>query len=85
MQTLSPKAFEIMKVIIRGNPDGTWLDLDQLLERLTYKPSKASIHFSIRALVSRGLIEKKDPEERRDAVRRVLAPTSRGIRECRGV
>jgi DNA-binding MarR family transcriptional regulator len=84
MQVLSNKAFEVMKVVIRANPDGSWVDLDQLLERLTYKPSKQSIQFSIRALIKRGLLEKKDPEERRGASRRILAPTAKGLRECRG-
>lgn len=80
---LSPKAWEIMNVIIRGNPDGSWVDLDQLLERLSYKPSKASIQFSIRALIDRGLIERKPFEERRGQKRRVLGPTAKGLEECR--
>lgn len=84
MQTLSAKAFEIMRVVIRGNPDGSWTDLDQVLERLTYKPTKESIQFSIRALIKRGLLEKKDQEERRGATRRLLAPTAKGLKECRG-
>lgn len=80
---LSPKQWKIMDVIIRANPDGTWVDLDELLERLDYKPSKESMQFSIRALVNRGLIEKKATEFRRGAQRRVYAPTSLGYTECR--
>lgn len=80
---LSAKQWQIMDVIIRANPDGTWVDFDQLLERLDYKPSKQSMQFSIRALLGRGLIEKKPTELRRNAQRRVFAPTSKGYEECR--
>jgi len=45
------------------------VDLDQLIERTSYKPSKQSMHFSIRALVNRGFIEKGAREKRRGAVR----------------
>lgn len=83
MQALSPKAFEVVRVIMRGNPDGSWVDLDQLLERLSYKPSKQSMQFTLRALIKRGLIEKKPEELRREAYRRVLAPTAKAFRECR--
>lgn len=80
---LSAKQWEIMEVILKGNPDGTWVDLDQLIDRLTYAPKKQSIHFSTRSLVSRGLIEKKPVEHRRGQVRSILAPTSLGYEQCR--
>lgn len=83
MQALSAKAWEIIQVVMRGNSDGSWVDLDQLIERLSYKPSKQSIQFSIRCLVKRGLIEKKDTEYRRGMSRRILAPTAKAFRECR--
>jgi DNA-binding MarR family transcriptional regulator len=80
---MSPKAWEIIRVIMRGNPDGSWVDLDQLIERLSYNPSKESLQFSIRALIKRGMIERKDTEFRRGVNRRVLAPTAKALRECR--
>lgn len=80
---LSPKQWKIMDVIIQANRDGSWVDLDQLLERLDYKPSKQSMQFSIRALIGRGLIEKRPAELRRGAKRRVYAPTAQGYAECR--
>lgn len=83
MQALSAKAFEAVRIVMRGNPDGSWVDLDQLRERLSYKPSKESLQFTVRALIKRGLIEKKPEEERRGARRRILAPTAKAFRECK--
>lgn len=82
-RALSRKQWEIIDAIMRGNPDGTWLDFDQLLERMSYKPSKPSMHFSLRALINRGLIEKAPTELRRKQNRRVLAPTTLAYEKCR--
>lgn len=52
---------EMLQLIQKGNPDreeGGCIDFDQLLDRLSWEPTKASCHFSIRALVRRGLIQK---------------------------
>lgn len=82
-RSLSNKQWAIMDCIIRANPDGTWVDLDEMLERLEYGPSKQSMHFSLRALVNRGLVEKKPTELRRGQNRRVLAPTTLAYEKCR--
>lgn len=74
---LTEKQVKIMDVIIRGNPDGSWVDLDQLIERLDYKPSKDSMHFSSRALIKHGLVEKKAREVRRGQPRCIFAPTAK--------
>jgi hypothetical protein len=73
---LTSKQRQILDVIIKGNPDGTWVDLNELLERLPYETTKDSLQFSIRALQTKGLLEKKDMEMRRGQPRRVLAPTA---------
>ena len=44
---------------------GALADMDQLLERLSWTPSKESLQFSIRALIAKGLIEKAGIETRR--------------------
>lgn len=75
--TMTNKQIAIMQALIRGNPDGSFLDLDELLTALTYETTKQSLQFSIRALVKHGLIEKKGLELRRGHQRRVLAPTPR--------
>lgn len=80
---LSRKQWEIIDAIMRGNPDGTWLDFDQLLDRMSYGPSKPSMHFSLRALINRGLVENAPQELRRKQNRRVLAPTTLAYERCR--
>lgn len=74
---LSKKQKAILALIVHGNPDGP-LDLDQLIDRLTYMPTKDSMHFSIRALVEKGLVEKGELENRRGRARRTLIATPLG-------
>ena len=83
MTTLTTKQTQIMDSILRGNPDGSWMDFDELIAALPYKTTKDSMHFSIRALVKHGLIDKKPLEFRRGQERRVLAPTGRAYEVCR--
>lgn len=61
----------LLRLIERGNPDGTLIDLNQLVERAAHKPTKDSMQFSIRALIARDLIKKAGFENRRGR-RRVL-------------
>lgn len=75
------KQAEIMKVIVRGNPDGTFCDIDQIIERLSYTPSKPSFHFSLRCIIRKKLAEKEEELRFRDgAWRRVVKPTLLGYR-----
>lgn len=75
---LTQKQLELMRVIIQANPDGAATDLDQILERLKYETTKASVQFSIRALIAHGLIEKAAPEKRRGRQRVLIVPTILG-------
>lgn len=75
---LTTKQIELVHLIGKRNPDGGAIDLDQLLERLSYKPTKQSLQFSIRALIARGLIRKDAPEKRRGRTRTLLSLTSEG-------
>lgn len=72
---LTEKQLHIMSVIMKGNDDGSFVDLDQILERIPYETTKQSIQFSIRALIERQLINKKPHEKRRGRRRVVLGPT----------
>ena len=72
------KQGEIMVTILKGNPDGTALDIDQLLEALPYRTSKQSLQFSLRALIKHGMITKGEPECRRSRNRVVIASTGLG-------
>ena len=75
---LTTKQIELIRVISEGNPDGSPVDMDQILERLAYKPTKESLQFSIRALVAHGLIEKLPGEKRRGRSRRLIGITPLG-------
>lgn len=66
---LTAKQIELLQIIKNANPDGTLVDLDQLIERTTYAPSKQSMQFSVRALIARGLIKKAGQEKRRERSR----------------
>lgn len=76
---LTSKQYKILTVICEGNKNesGKWdspVDFDELLERLSYRTSKESMQFSIRALVKRGLVV-KGQERRRGALRTTFTPT----------
>lgn len=62
---LTVKQIELLHVIAAANPDASACDLDQIIERINYETTKASIQFSIRALIKHGLIEKVGSEKRR--------------------
>lgn len=51
------------------------IDIDQLLESLPYETTKASVQFSIRALIKKGMILKCECEVRRCRKRRVIKIT----------
>lgn len=75
---LTLKQIELLNTIGARNSDGGAIDLDQLIERLSYKPTKQSIQFSIRALITHGLIQKDAPEKRRGRTRTVISLTESG-------
>jgi DNA-binding MarR family transcriptional regulator len=75
---LTAKQIELLSVIGKRNEDGGATDLDQILERLSYKPTKQSLQFSIRALIAHGLIQKDAPEKRRGRTRTLISLTKQG-------
>lgn len=75
---LTVKQIELLRVIGAKNPDGAPTDLDQVLERLSYETTKASLQFSIRALIKHGLIEKGGTEKRRGRQRVLICITASG-------
>jgi hypothetical protein len=74
---LTTKQIEIMKVVA-GAPAAEPVDLDQLLERLTYATTKESLQFSLRAIERHGLIDRSMAEHRRGRLRRLVAATELG-------
>lgn len=75
---LTVKQLELLRVIGEANTDSTATDIDQILERLNYETSKESLHFSLRALVGKGLIEKSGREMRRKRNRTIVSLTALG-------
>jgi len=76
---LTDKQYKILTVLCHGNgkdENGKLIpcDLDELLERIAYHTTKASMQFSIRALVNHRLLT-KDHEKRRGARRTILIPS----------
>jgi DNA-binding PadR family transcriptional regulator len=76
---LTEKQIEQLRVICPGNPDGTDLDIDQILESMNYTPSKQSFQFSLRALINKGLVVKGVREVRRGRERQTITPTPLGL------
>lgn len=78
---VTPWMLEVLGIIVRGNEDGSFCDLDQVIERVSRPTSKQSMQFTIRSMVERDLIVKKNFERRRHRRRVVLAPTTTGYVE----
>ena len=75
------KQYEIMQLIVKCNPDGSFCDVDQIMSRLSYSPKKPSFAFSLRCLENKGLIERVQKLRLRDgSKRRVWKPTMLGYK-----
>lgn len=74
---LTAKQAELLTVIAKGNGEEP-ADLDEILERIRYETTKASLQFSIRALIKHGFIEKAGTEKRRGRQRVVIKATELG-------
>jgi predicted transcriptional regulator len=82
---LTSKQAGIIAVMFKLNEDGSFLDIDQLLDRLPYETTKQSLQFSLRALVKHGLAEKKGGEVRRGRRRVIWGPTALGLKVYQGI
>lgn len=80
---LTHKQYLILSTVIDGTVDDELkpcpLDIDQLLERLPYRTTKASIQFSLRTLESRRLIV-REYEKRRDRRHALIIPTKLALK-----
>lgn len=75
---LTPHMRDILKIVVKGNTDGSFCDLDQILGRIIMNRSKQSIQFTIRTLIKKGLIAKKDRQTRRGRSRVIIVATEMG-------
>ena len=76
---LTQKQIELLRVIGTRNEDGSAVDLDQILELLSYQTTKQSLQFSIRALIAPDLIKKDAPEKRRGRTRTLISLPPAGV------
>jgi len=75
---LTRKQQEVLQVICKGAEGGEDIDLDQLLEKISYETSKASMQFTIRSLIKREMIQKLPKELRRGRKRVLYSATVKG-------
>lgn len=79
---LTENQSRVLTSLIERNPDGSDLDLDQLLDKLSadydWITSKASLQFTIRQLLKVNVMERCELEPRRGKSRRVLKITDLG-------
>lgn len=81
---LTDNQLKILKVLLDKNPDGSDVDLDQLLEILStqydWETSKAALQWSLRKLIALELVERRETQIRRQRSRRILTLTALGQR-----
>lgn len=77
---LTTKQENVLTVIVRGNSDGSFCDLDEIIQKVYYKTTKPSIQFIIRNLIHKGLIQKQETEKRRSRRRIILSATESGYK-----
>lgn len=76
---MTGKQLEVLRVIANKENGGRAQDIDRIISRLSYKTTKQSFQFVIRALIKRELIEKLDCKTARGKKRRFLKITSLGL------
>lgn len=81
---LTDNQLKILKVLMDRNPDGSLVDLDQLLDRLAVEydwvTSKAALQWSIRQLIKLELVERMATEVRRQRARRIIKLSELGVK-----
>lgn len=81
MKGITPYQVEILTLMFSASKvTDRLLDFDQILGRLSWKPSKDSAQFTFRALVSKKMIEKAPRESRRGRVRVCYRLTLEGMK-----
>ena len=79
MKGVTAYQFELLtKLQGMESTSGRFADFDQLLEQLSWAPSKESAQFTIRAIVRKGFIEKMPTETRRGRNRVLYRMTEAG-------
>lgn len=80
MKGVTAYQLEVMiKVGEIGLQTGRFADLDQILDSVSWGPSKESLQFVLRSLIGKGLLEKTARESRRGRVRVCFKATEKGL------
>jgi Fe2+ or Zn2+ uptake regulation protein len=81
---LTDNQLKILKVLQDKNDDGSYVDLDQLLDKLSVEydwlTSKAALQWSLRKLIDLDLVERLGTDVRRHRSRRMLRLTELGTK-----
>lgn len=79
---LTDNQLKIMRALQEKNPDGSYMDLDQLLDILAtdydWVTTKAALQWSLRKLIAMEVIERLGKDLRRHRSRRILRLTELG-------
>lgn len=74
----TPKQIEMLKALVKGNPDGTPLDVYQLIEQCAPGTSRGSMICSLRHLAGHGFIAEAGKMKRRDRMMQTYVATQAG-------
>lgn len=76
---VTPKQLSILKALLKRNPDGTLLDIKELMDLISPGQPRGSMLCSIRHLAAHDLIREDELVTRRGRRVRTYAPTDAGI------
>ncbi|MCY1200477.1 hypothetical protein D9M72_119070 [compost metagenome] len=80
MQGVTKYQIEILEAVKKHKDAGRHIDLDELLDSLSWAPTKQSLQFSIRALIAKRMICKVGTEVRRGRKRVCFDLDLEGVR-----
>lgn len=76
---VTPKQLAILKALVKRNPDGSYLDVKELIERTAPGTARGSMICSLRHLHMHGLIREDELVTRRGRRVRTYAATQKGM------
>ena len=65
MRGITKNQLELLHFVIDCEAGGAMADLDQIIDKMSWEPTKESIQFTIRAMVGKSFIEKSGLQSRR--------------------
>ena len=80
----TPKQMAVLRSVVRRNPDGSFMDIYQLMELHGNGASRMSMrstlgHLEAHGMIERGGMEQRAPSKRMGKGRRVLIATEKAI------